>query len=942
MEVLRTFATLAEEQVESAPTSVLSGGATFLWQRYRALNVFEGKSISPSPMPVGAGLGSLGNMGNYEGRVLGTAKLHAGERRLLVGWIWFSGTLIDAEGTETMYCFPAVSVPVDFESPTGSKLIASGDVVLTDLVRNSDARDRLLLARNFGDGELRDLYLPNTREYTPVPLDVFPTLDALNSWIDDIAKEIGLPVGEVKAAHQGNPIETIRNNFITVHIGSALYLEPPESFGPRSDGLLALGGMKGVEKSALATLYDRTPLDATPVDQVAPIRPLSIRQASIAADALGSDLSVLTGAPGTGKSHVLSVIAMNAIERGESVLVVAGSAHAVDVLAEHFVKTPGPPPVIFGGSRYGQELARDLAELASRGAGVGAVVDTGREDLEEHNRLLASVHRLLAIEQEAVRMQRDPSLRIELMHARERAGDLNQLGELIDRCDREGPRGWLSRKRHQKSISHRLGGAADQRKALQGLRRGADAQRLDADGGLSLTDMYDAMVVIEESSARQRGRAMSDRWRDGIDAAQRSALAQISTALTSSRTVRRQMLADLDPAELTRAAPLWVGSIRDVEDILPNVPGLFDVLLIDEGAQVDQLGAVHALVRANRLVICGDPRQLGHVSYMSDGDRDLMQKQELTDGEILDVERVSLFDVGSSRVPSLVLDEHFRSAPHIIEFSARRMYDGRLHVVGRNPLNEAADHIHIEYVDGARNAELVNGVEVEACIVLGERAIADGYTSIGFVSPFEEQAQALEEAILDRWQLEEIDAYGLRVGTVHGFQGDERDVIIASWAIGPDEGANVWSFVNQPNLFNVMVTRARDQVYVVTSTEQPPGLAGDYIRWSEPLTDLVRDVTLNDPWITKVAEVLREAGHSVRVGYSVGRHHIDLVVENGSMPIAIDCLPHSEGPAAHSDRAMQLRRLGWRALDLFESRWGERVGEIALELERHFDESTPS
>ena len=41
------------------------------------------------------------------------------------------------------------------------------------------------------------------------------------------------------------------------------------------------------------------------------------------------------------------------------------------------------------------------------------------------------------------------------------------------------------------------------------------------------------------------------------------------------------------------------------------------------------------------------------------------------------------------------LDEHYRSVPHLIEFSARRFYDGRLHVATRHPANEAADVIDV-------------------------------------------------------------------------------------------------------------------------------------------------------------------------------------------------------------------------------------------------------
>ena len=171
---------------------------------------------------------------------------------------------------------------------------------------------------------------------------------------------------------------------------------------------------------------------------------------------------------------------------------------------------------------------------------------------------------------------------------------------------------------------------------------------------------------------------------------------------------------------------------------------------------------------------------------------------------------------------------------------------------------------------------------------------------------------------------------------MHGFQGDERDVVILSWAIGADEGASPWRFVNGPNLFNVMVTRARDQVVVVTSVPNPPGLAGDYLRWSTPLEDLVADVGSDDRWVNRVAEALREQGLPVRVGYRVGQHVIDIVVGAGDAAVAVECGPHSDGVEPHLDRAMLLQRTGWRTVDAYKSKWDSNPGQFAIELTSEF------
>ena len=250
----------------------------------------------------------------------------------------------------------------------------------------------------------------------------------------------------------------------------------------------------------------------------------------------------------------------------------------------------------------------------------------------------------------------------------------------------------------------------------------------------------------------------------------------------------------------------------------------------------------------------------------------------------------------------------------------------------RHPANEASDHIRISVVEGSRNKQKVNEVEVEECLRLVAEYISMGSRSIGLISPFRAQADALEEAILDKYRLEEIDAYGLRVGTVHSYQGDERDVLIMSFGVGTEEPDSSWRFVNQKTLFNVMVTRAREDAVVVTSRAEPPGLAGEYEKWAQPLTDLIADLGSTDPWVNRVASALTDQGVPVRIGYQVGRHVIDVVAGAGEHAVAIDCRPHTDGASTHMDRAMTLRRSGWRTADAYQTMWGDNPGQFAIEL----------
>ena len=47
---------------------------------------------------------------------------------------------------------------------------------------------------------------------------------------------------------------------------------------------------------------------------------------------------------------------------------------------------------------------------------------------------------------------------------------------------------------------------------------------------------------------------------------------------------------------------------------------------------------------------------------------------------------------------------------------------------------------------------------------------------------------------------------------------------------------------------------------------------------------------------------------------------------------AVECEVHPEGPAAHIERHLALRRRGWELAEAYRSRWGDRRGELIVEL----------
>jgi hypothetical protein len=308
-------------------------------------------------------------------------------------------------------------------------------------------------------------------------------------------------------------------------------------------------------------------------------------------------------------------------------------------------------------------------------------------------------------------------------------------------------------------------------------------------------------------------------------------------------------------------------------------------------------------------------------------------------GDRLDVRRNSAFDVAAGAAPVTYLDEHYRSAPHLIEFSARRFYAGRIALMTRHPRNERADVIEVVRVPDGAADDGVNAAEVSTVIDVVRRLASGGSTEIGVVTPFRPQADALEAALVAEFPVEEIERLGLRVGTVHAFQGSEAATVVASLGLVDDDSAARQRFVADANLFNVLVTRARQRMIVVTSLTGGSGVVADYLAYSAapppslwPTSVSASASASDEGWEARLAAELRAAGLPVRVDYPVGRWTVDVCMGDGDDAVGLLCGVHPEGPAAHIERKRALARAGWTLRDAFASRWAGDAVRAALEL----------
>src|SRR3989338_8585314 len=166
-------------------------------------------------------------------------------------------------------------------------------------------------------------------------------------------------------------------------------------------------------------------------------------------------------------------------------------------------------------------------------------------------------------------------------------------------------------------------------------------------------------------------------------------------------------------------------------------------------------------------------------------------------------------------------------------------YEDQIRIMTHKPkmgLAEQETAIQLDYVKGKRTEGAANPTEIEAIFKHVKQLIAqspsDKPTTIGILSPFRDQVNAITKALPNYLSLTEMERHKVVVGTAHSLQGDEKDVVILSLSIDPSFHHGSLRFLETENVFNVAITRARRKLIVVSSVrieDLPAGLLKDFL-----------------------------------------------------------------------------------------------------------------
>ena len=305
-------------------------------------------------------------------------------------------------------------------------------------------------------------------------------------------------------------------------------------------------------------------------------------------------------------------------------------------------------------------------------------------------------------------------------------------------------------------------------------------------------------------------------------------------------------------------------NIRKLQEIFPIVATtcisahklgepcpMFDMVIIDEASQCNTAVSLVPIIRGSSLMLVGDPQQLNPVIQLEElVNQKLRTKYGVA--EEYDYRKNSIYktflacDAVSDEI---LLHYHYRCHEKIIGFNNKKYYNERLCVKTKSAEKEPL--LYIDVKGDSSGGKNTAPAEVEEIIAYASK---NREKSIGVITPFVNQRRLLEEAA------RQAHLANVECGTVHAFQGDEKDIVLFSTAITEQTQAGTYEWLkNNKELINVATSRARDRLVILSDMESLQRL---HLRnGDDDLFELVQYAKMNGKsQVTKKKAVSRALG----------------------------------------------------------------------------------
>lgn len=504
-------------------------------------------------------------------------------------------------------------------------------------------------------------------------------------------------------------------------------------------------------------------------------------------NAMKYPLTYVQGPPGTGKTNTILNALMTAFFNDRTVLFASNNNHPIDEVYKkmrrmRYQGDPIPFPMIRLGNQDMVKKAldemRSLYERAKNVQVYDATLDKKRGQKVQRTAQLTKL--------------------------------LENYDEVLDLRERREVTQHLLDENHQLNFQFELRGkqltAIDRRLAEIGEIRDEDALRLIDD------EEEDFLLYLHFMSVKHIKRLSEPKYQE--------LLRILYLDPDDPERVNRfhQYLSEPDNLRLfQRVFPLVATTCMSAHRL--GTPGVyFDLVIMDEASQCDTAVSLVPILRGENLMLVGDPQQLQPVIVMDSMDnRYLRKKYEIApEYDYMTNSVYKTFLACDPVSDEVLLRHHYRCHPKIIGFNNQKYYSGKLIIDSR--VNSALPLLFVDVQASETTGRNTSPGEVEQ-ILRYLRENPD--KNVGIITPFANQRSLIQH------ELTKAGRPDVACGTVHAFQGDEKDVILFSLGISDATKRKTYDWLkNNRELINVATSRAREELIVFGSEKNLKRLHG--------------------------------------------------------------------------------------------------------------------
>ena len=594
-------------------------------------------------------------------------------------------------------------------------------------------------------------------------------------------------------------------------------------------------------------------------------------------------ISVIQGPPGTGKTQTILNIIANILVAGKTVLVVSNNNSATDNVLEKLIKYEfGFLAAPLGNADNKQrfiECQESEKQYPKALASWHAAEANRPEFLERIDRQIERLNHLFAKQERlAIARQELQVLETERHHFEREIGASDY--KIALRKTRSIPRLtrlWFDLQRFAEDAALRPGFFGNMRQKLRWiairlrsrrLLKGLSRDFFQRDLSTIVSDLQAALYHARLKALRTEIAALEAYIASQHAEEQTKRLSEWSMQFLKN-TLYRKYGTDhpkpifrsddfyFRPQEVLDEYPVVLSTTFSARSSL-SPETIYDYVIMDEASQVSIETGALALSVAQNAVIVGDSMQLPNVVTPEARLKLDEIAGQFTLPRSYDCARNSFLESLCRTIPGVpqtLLKEHYRCHPKIIDFCNQKFYGGALVIMTHD--NGDSDVIcAVKTVEGNHDRHHINQREID--VIRKEVLPTLPYKAehIGIIAPYNAQVDALQQQI----------GATVDIATVHKFQGREKDAIVMCTVDN-----QISDFVDDPNLLNVAVSRAKQKFCLVVTgnKQQKSGNISDLLAYIE-----YNNFTVTESKIRSIFDYLYKQYTEARMAYLVTRKRV--------------------------------------------------------------------